>query len=173
MGQAKKAAINYYKDGPKGWAARGKTLHSVLEKTLLGEPITRYKEWEEWIDPLVECELFQGAKTLAVEYPICDPIRSVGGSFDFLIQTQKGEIVLGDLKTCSTKNAAKRRKPANEQLGAYLVMLNRHHPRVWIDKCCTVISGPKICLFKEEDPDKCAQLWRDTWEKYEITLEGW
>ena len=173
MNESKRAAINFYKDGPEGWAARGTALHKVLENKLLNKPITEDEKWQRWIDPLVNFEIFDGAEVLAVEYSICDPIRSIGGSFDFLIKTKFGETLLGDLKTSSSKKAAQRREPANAQLGAYTLMLNKHHPSLVIDNCCTVILGPDICRIEKEKPDNCVEMWQDTWIKYQLTQEDW
>ena len=173
MSQAKKAAINHYKDGPKGWAARGAALHSVLETKLKGENVKEDELWQKWIDPLLDCELFEDATTLATEYSLCDKKKSIGGSFDFLIQRSTGEIVLGDLKTSSSKRAAQQRDSASEQLGAYELMLEQHHPGLLIDTCCTVILGPGICRVEREKPDKCVEQWREKWSKFEITQEDW
>ena len=42
-------------------------------------------KYEKWIKPLQESDLFQDAEILASEYALCDKERSVGGSFDFLL----------------------------------------------------------------------------------------
>ena len=173
MPEAKKAAINFYKDGEKGWAARGTALHSVLENLLKGKEVEDNDLWQEWIDPLLECELFKGCKPLAVEYSVCDARKSLGGQFDFLIETKEGEIVLGDLKTSSTKRAGKQREPASEQLGAYKLMVEKHHPTQRIDKCCTVVLAPSYCRVEKENPEKCVEEWRDKWERFQITQEDW
>ena len=43
-------------------------------------------------------------------------------------------IVLGDLKTTSSVKATKARKPATEQLGAYLYLLSKSYPKICVDK---------------------------------------
>ena len=173
MSAAKQAAINYYKDGPDGWAARGKALHKVLEDKLKKGKTTEDEKWQKWIDALNDCDLFEEAEILAVEYLLCDPRKSVGGSFDFLIKTKYGETILGDLKTSSTEKAAKRRDAANAQLGAYTLMLNKHHPNLMIDKCCTLILGPDYCRVERTKPDNCVEEWQDVWGKFELTFEDW
>lgn len=173
MSQEKKAAINFYKDGPTGWAARGTALHSVLENLLIGKEIENDDLWQEWIEPLKRCELFEGSETLAAEYSVCDPVKSIGGQFDFLIKTKAGEIVLGDLKTSSTKRAAKKREPANEQLGAYKLMLEKHHPNLQVDKCCTLVLGPDYVEAKRESPETCVNAWKEVLEKFQLTQEDW
>ena len=173
MSQAKRAAINFYKEGPKGWAARGTALHLVLENLLTGNEIKEDEPWENWILPLQECELFEDSETIAVEYALCDPKKSLGGSFDFLIKTKQGENILGDLKTCSSKRAAQTREPANEQLGAYALMMEKHHPRIKIDKCCTLVLGPHIANVHTAKTDKCVEAWRDKWDIFQLTQEEW
>ena len=173
MTQAKKAAINYYKDGPRGWAARGTALHKVLENKLLNRRFKEDELWQEWVEPLTGCELFEKAETLAVEYSVCEEKFSLGGSFDFLIKTKEGETILGDLKTSSSKRAAKQRGTADEQLGAYFSMFSKHHPSLKIDKCCTVILGPGVCRVEKEEPQKCLEEWKQKWEKFQSTQEDW
>ena len=167
MDPAKRAAIEHYKSGEKGWAARGTALHKVMEQLLKGIDFEHADIWDDWVGDLVNCDLFQTSEALAVEYPLCDEKKDLGGSFDFLLKDEEGKLVLGDLKSCSSKSAAKRREPATAQLGAYLDMLLVHHPTLEIDKCVTVVSGPGICKTIEDDPDECLNEWYEKWGLFE------
>ena len=167
------ANIMRYKDGPDGWAARGEQVHGALESYLRGEQVEFAERWSDWVDPLIECELFKDAQVIATEYRLCDARKSIGGSFDFLLKTSTGEIVLGDLKTVGSKSRARSREPATEQLGAYLAMLIDHHPYLHVDKCVTVVSGPKECRVIRQNPDECVEPWLDSWDRYQFELEDW
>jgi len=167
------ANIMRYKDGPDGWAARGEQVHGALESYLRGEQVEFAERWSDWVDPLIECELFKDAQVIATEYRLCDARKSIGGSFDFLLKTSTGEIVLGDLKTVGSKSRARSREPATEQLGAYLAMLIDHHPALHVDKCVTVVSGPKECRVIRQNPDECVEPWLDSWDRYQFELEDW
>ena len=172
MTPEKLAAIMRWKDGPDGWHARGTAVHKALETHLAGEGIIFDNRWAPWIDPLLDCELFQGAEVIATEYRLCDESKSLGGSFDFLLNTSHG-IVLGDLKTVKTKAAGKRREPATKQLGAYAGMLNRHHPSLPIDHCVTVVAAPDECRVLKQDTDECLQEWLDAGDCFKMTLDDW
>jgi len=165
------ANIMRYKDGPKGWAARGQQIHNALEGYLKGEPIEFAEHWTDWVDPMLDCELFRDAKVIATEYRLCDAKKSMGGSFDFLLKTSTGEIVLGDLKTVGSKSKARTRGPATDQLGGYLAMLIDHHPAVHVNKCVTVVAGPNECRVIREDPDDCIEAWLDSWDRYKFEQE--
>jgi|TARA_R100000084_G_scaffold105597_1_gene63148 hypothetical protein len=167
------ANIMRYKDGPDGWAARGEQVHGALESYLKGEQLEFAERWADWVDPIIECELFKDAQVIATEYRLCDAKKSIGGSFDFLLKTSTGEIVLGDLKTVGSKSRARNREPATEQLGAYLAMLIDHHPALHVDKCVTVVSGPKECRVIRQNPDECVEPWLDSWDRYQFELEDW
>jgi len=173
MPPEKMAMIMKYKDGPDGWAARGNACHKALEKHLSGEGIIFDNKWAPWIDPLLDCSLFQGAEVIALEYRLCDARKSLGGSFDFLLKDKEGKVVLGDLKTVSKKPAVRRREPATKQLGAYLSMLNDHHPMLFVDECVTVVSGPEECKVLKQDSDECLLQWVDAWDCFSLTLEDW
>ena len=103
-----RAAIERTKDGPDGWAVRGKTIHRVLcDEFLLGHDPVYDEKWAPWIEPLLEQPLFKGGDTGA-EYAVCDKIKRVGGSFDFLLRTtdpNDKRVILGDLKTVSSKGS--------------------------------------------------------------------
>tara|TARA_R100001460_G_scaffold57903_2_gene97702 strand:- start:1002 stop:1640 length:639 start_codon:yes stop_codon:yes gene_type:complete len=162
--------IQQTKDGPEGWAERGKSIHEWLRGFLTGEPVETDERWKPWTDVLAKQEIFSDNEVLACEYLICDPERSVGGQLDFLVRTIDVEtgwhsVTLGDLKTVKTTSALSGRKPATAQLGAYLRMLNEHH-RLYINKCVTVISAPGRCKIIEKDPDECYLAWDEAWARY-------
>lgn len=167
-----RAGMERYKNGPKGWAARGAAIHKVLEHHLKGEPCVHDEMWEPWIQPLLDEALFNRIQLHACEYRLVDEARSMGGSFDFLVELDEpgssGLMVLGDLKTVSSAQALKRRKPATAQLGAYLGMLQQHHPDLRVDQCVTVVSGPEGCRVIREDPEDCRAAWEDIWARYEL-----
>lgn len=167
-----RAGMERYKNGPKGWAARGAAIHKVLEHHLKGEPCVHDEMWEPWIEPLLDEALFNRIQLHACEYRLVDEARSMGGSFDFLVELDEpgtsGLMVLGDLKTVSSAQALKRRKPATAQLGAYLGMLQQHHPDLRVDQCVTVVSGPEGCRVIREDPEDCREAWEDIWARYEL-----
>ncbi len=165
------ANIMRYKDGPNGWAARGEQIHNALEGHLKGESIEFADRWTDWVDPMLDCELFRDATTIATEYRLCDVKKSMGGSFDFLLKTSTGEIVLGDLKTVGSKSKARTRQPATDQLGGYLAMLIDHHPAVHVNKCVTVVAGPNECRVIRQEPDDCIEAWLDSWDRYKFEQE--
>ena len=165
------------KDGPDGWAARGTAIHKALEDHLLGiasggmTGVIYDNRWSEWVEPLLECWLFDGCEVLACEYSVCDPVKRVAGSFDFLLRTKQGSLVLGDLKTISSAAALRNRKPADAQLGAYAAMLSRWHPKLVVDRCVTVVAAPGETEVKPSDVDTCVAAWLDAWGRYEAEQE--
>ncbi len=69
MSPTQRAAIERTKDGPDGWAERGRTIHRVLcEEFLRGEGSIYDEKWAPWIEPLLDEPLFKGVQTLATEY---------------------------------------------------------------------------------------------------------
>jgi hypothetical protein len=110
-----RAGMERYKHGPDGWAARGTAIHKVLEHHLKGEPCVMDDKWSPWVDALLDESIFGRFRLLACEFLLVDERRSMGGSFDFLIELEelgvpegKGLILLGDLKTVSRgRNAAR------------------------------------------------------------------
>jgi len=148
------------------WEPRGNACHAFTEALLLNGSAEHSDDYLEWTRHIERCWLFQGCEILAVEYRLCDPLRLIGGSFDFLLRTHKGSVVLGDLKTVSSYNAADRRKPASAQLGAYTHFLAAHHPSITVDKCVTVVAGPGICRVISSEPQECVDQWNEAWNRY-------
>ena len=173
MSPRQREAIERTKDGPDGWAVRGETIHGWLEGLLKGVEPAIEDRWTPWLDPLRSDPLFADFELLATEYRLCDAKRSVGGSFDFLLRRRDSgpekdwPVVLGDLKTVSSRKAVSSRKPATAQLGAYLSMMQQHHPRLWISECVTVVAGPERCRVIQQTPDECAAAWEDAWGRFE------
>nr|BAR24760.1 DNA replication factor Dna2-like nuclease [uncultured Mediterranean phage uvMED]BAR24863.1 DNA replication factor Dna2-like nuclease [uncultured Mediterranean phage uvMED] len=168
MPAAQRAAIERTKEGPDGWEIRGRTLHRVLERHLLGEPDIVDDRWTPWIEPLLDQPLFKGVEVLAVEYPICDKIKRVGGSLDFLLR-RGDSVLLGDLKTVSSKKGVSSRKPATAQLAAYQSMLASLHPRLMITDLVTVVCGPERTRIISSDAETAWQQWEEAWGRFHAT----
>jgi len=149
------------------WAPRGTTIHAFCEAMLLGEELPE-TDYTAWTDELQECWLLRDSDALAVEYRLCDARKGVGGSFDFLLRTSNGKIVLGDLKTVGSNSGVSQRKPATAQLGGYLAMLIDHHPMVTVDWCYTVVVGPGCCRVIQSEPDECLGAWVDAWDAFKV-----
>ena len=147
------------------WAPRGTTIHSFCEAMLLGEELPE-TDYTAWTDELQECWLLRDSDALAVEYRLCDARKGVGGSFDFLLRTSNGKVVLGDLKTVGSSSGVSQRKPATAQLGGYLAMLIDHHPMVTVDWCYTLVVGPGRCRVIQSEPDECLGAWVDAWDVF-------
>ena len=162
------AHIEKTRHGPMGWEIRGNTVHACLEQHLLGQPTLDTGDFNDWVQPLLDCWLFKNCTPLAVEYRVCDPRKSLAGSMDFVIRTERNTLVLGDLKTVSSAPAAKSRKPADAQLGAYAAMLIDAHPHLSIDKCVTVVAGPGIVEVKPSNPSDCIAQWIDAWDHFQL-----
>ena len=152
-----------FKETEHIWAPRGNAVHAFCEAMLLGAELPA-TEYEEWTKALQNCWLLRDSEPLAVEYRLCDSRKGVGGSFDFLLRSPSGKVVLGDLKTVGNETAVDRRKPAKAQLGGYLAMLIDHHPLMTVDWCCTVVVGPNRCKILQDEPDECLMEWLDAWD---------
>jgi hypothetical protein len=114
---------------------------------------------------------FRGAETMATELGVVIPHHEVAGTFDGLIKTSDGAVVLLDFKTVQTDKAVDTRKPATAQLGGYLHGLNINRPMIDVDKCCTVVVGPGRSKVISEDPDLCFAAWEDKLSIHKIMTE--
>jgi len=169
VGHAMTASTRRYIDSTKHiWEPRGTQIHAALEATLLGHPVAPSEAYQSWIDNLLTHSLWRDAEVLAVEHRLHCRTKNLAGSFDFLIRTKSGKVCLGDLKTVETDVAAKSRKPATEQLGAYTAMFLDHY-QLPIDKCLTVVAGPGATRLIAQDPDECLGAWVDCWDAYQLT----
>ena len=164
--------INATKDGPDGWAARGNAVHEALEKHVLGKGVVYDTRWGDWVNPLCDHWLFQGHKVLATEHALVSPKWRVAGSFDGLIETAKGSLVLYDLKTVSSAKAAKTREAARAQLGAYSLMLLDNYD-ISVNRCVTVVSGPGVVEVKTDVPDECHIAWLDALDNWKLLQPEW
>ena len=166
--------IERTREGPDGWEVRGTSIHAILEQHLLGlandglTGVMFEERWTKWAEPLLDHWLFRDCTVIAVEYRLCDPIKRVGGSFDFLVRTAQGNTVLGDLKTVSSAAALKSRKPAGAQLGAYCSMLCHWWPTLTIHKCVTLVSAPGECEVKTQAAADCMAEWQEAWERHQM-----
>ena len=165
-----KQRIAETKDGPDGWEIRGNTLHGCLEQYLLGAAELDPGDFTEWWEPLKSCWLWEDAKILGVELRMTDKKR-MGGSCDFLVQMPDKSIVLGDLKTVSSVKACKARKPATEQLGAYLYLLSKSYPKVMVDKVVTVVAGPGVTRVIPGDPAEAWIAWEEAVSRYQAHMD--
>ena len=161
-----KAVIQETKEGEMGWCNRGNTLHGCLEQFLLGAAELDPGPFAEWWEPLKSCWLWEDVTVMGVELRMTDKKR-IGGSCDFLIKLPSGEICLGDLKSVSSLKAVDRRKPATEQLGAYLHLLSKSYPHVMVDKVATVIAGPGKTKVIPGDPAEAWIAWEDAMSRYQ------
>ena len=158
--------------GPNGWQARGQAIHQALEHHLRGEPQIHDERWNPWLDALLDDSLFKGVETLATEYRVVDRFNSVAGSFDFLLRYKDDPrfVILGDLKTVSSKKAVSSRKPGTAQLGAYTKMLEQWKPSLQVVECVTVVSGPgKTKVIRQSPQDDCIPAWEEAWGRFQAT----
>ena len=159
------------KDGPDGWESVGATSCTPCwSNHLLGAADLDPEEFAEWWEPLKSCWLFENCEVLGVELRLTDKKR-MGGSCDFLIKLPTGELVLGDLKSVASVKACKARKPATEQLGAYLHMLARCYPKICVDKVATVISAPGLCRVIPGDPAEAWIAWENAMSRYQAHMD--
>ena len=111
LSEAARKQIARTKEGPDGWELRGNTVHGILEQHLRGiasgglHGVIYDDRWGPWAEPLLDHWLFRDCQVLAVEYALCDPVKRVGGCVDFLVRTDQGQTILGDLKTVSSAAA--------------------------------------------------------------------
>ena len=150
------------------WKPRGNDVHAYCEAMLTGQELQK-ETYSEWTDALDDCWLLRDSEPLAVEYRLCDAKKGIGGSFDFLVRSPNGKVVLGDLKTVGSDSSVSSRKPATTQLGGYLAMLLDHHPRLSVDWCYTLVSGPGRCRIIQSEPDECLSAWVDAWDQFKLT----
>ena len=183
MSPPQRAAIERTKDGEDGWKIRGETLHKILSEFLNGEGSIYDDKWTAWVEPLLADDLFKDVTTIATEMPICDRVKRVAGAFDFLIETlasntetgatSEKRLILGDLKTVSSRKGVSSRKPAKAQLGAYASFLAGSPYRTEVTDVVTVICGPERtrCVFT--DVDTAIAEWEEQWGRFQATQPSW
>jgi len=183
MSPAQRAAIERTKDGEDGWQIRGNTIHRGLDQFLNGEGSIYDDKWTAWVEPLLADDLFKDVTTIATEMPICDRIKRVSGSFDFLIETlasntetgatSEKRLILGDLKSVSSRKAVSSRKLPIPQLGAYASFLAGSPYRVAVTDVVSVICGPERtrCVFT--DVNTAIAEWEEQWGRFQATQPNW
>ena len=98
-----RAQFEKTKDGPDGWKARGDAIHKVFANHLAqGEGSIHDDKWTPWIDTLLAEPLLQDITPLAVEQPLLNTIKRVGGTPDAIF-VKGDDIYIADLKTVSKK----------------------------------------------------------------------
>jgi len=141
------------------WEPRGTAVHFALEQFLSGIPMEDLLggPYDKWIEPLLTHPFWESFEPIAIEYRVCDLRRSIGGSLDFLgFDHLTNRIVLGDLKTTSSKRAP---YSTDAQMGSYLASLIDHR-KVLIDEAVTVWSSPgDTTIGDSQSPDQCLNAW--------------
>lgn len=163
-----RALFEATKEGPDGWLARGLLVHEHLDHWLRTGEQKANDKWAAWLGPLYDCDLFKEAEILATEYVVCDKIKRVGGTFDFLLR--KGDsVILGDLKTVSSRKGVSSRKPATAQLAAYQSMLASLNTGLMITDLVTVVCGPERTRIINSDAETAWQDWEDAWGRFQAS----
>jgi len=112
-----------------------------------GSPPTDIEPWAtEYVFPAVNNPIWNNFHALATEYRVCDLQRSIGGSFDALLQSKKtGRTLLIDFKSQRSLKA----KPydCSRQLGGYVHLLQQHH-RLLIDGLAVCWLRPGAMQFE-------------------------
>ena len=184
MSPSKREAIERTKGGPDGWEARGNACHKALDQYLgsmklqNGHGVIYDDRWADWIDPLLDHPIFKGVEVLATEYAVYDAKKNCAGSFDFLLRVsptsgEDNRVILGDLKSVSSKRALAARKPADAQLAAYQSMLASLHPSLLVTDLVTVVCGPGETRILNTDAESAWTHWEEAWGRYSVTLPSW
>ena len=66
------------------WQPRGVKVHECLAEKMLGSGEIEPGDYEAWVGPLLEHELFTHFEPMAVELMMSIPDKSVGGQLDLL-----------------------------------------------------------------------------------------
>ena len=66
------------------WQPRGETVHECLQEKMLGSGEIDPRDYEAWVTPLLDHELFTHFEPMAVELMMSIPDKSVGGQLDLL-----------------------------------------------------------------------------------------
>ena len=153
------------------WQPRGETAHYALQQRMLGNDKIEMGDYEDWIKPLMDLELWEDFEPWAVEYMLCDLEKSVGGQLDLLGYDNKSQkLMLIDLKTQSQKYA----KPysTDAQMGSYLEALAEHH-QIIPDVCKTIWARPNRCIVGEDQHTiDCAYAWSQAWKRFDSEQGG-
>ena len=146
------------------WAPRGTHVHSCLEQFLRGTPKEELlgHGYDEWLEPLLSYPLWETFEPIALEYPVCDLRRNIGGSLDVLGWDHLLDVmVLLDLKTLGRRSS---QYSTHAQLGGYLSMLIDHHKLV-VDECLTMWAAyGEAHLGDRQSPTECLEKWEDAYD---------
>jgi len=162
-----RAQFEKTKDGPDGWKARGDAIHKVFANHLRGEGSIHEDKWSPWIDTLLAEPLLQDITPLAVEQPLVNTIKRVGGTPDAIF-IKGDDIYIADLKTVSKKEGVSSRKEALPQLGAYLEFAASCYPGVYVTKLVTIIAGPGKCKLRFSELEQATDAWQDAWGRFSV-----
>ena len=122
-------------------AERGKFLHGIVEHWLkTGEKLDG-GEYSDYLPHVFDHPIWQTCNPVASELKLVDPERSIAGTTDFILVNDKGEYILGDLKTKSD-TSAKNMSAVAAQLGGYTDLLMNSHPDIVISKCLALFARP-------------------------------
>ena len=179
------------------WQPRGVKVHECLAEKMLGSGEIEPGDYEAWVGPLLEHELFTHFEPMAVELMMSIPDKSVGGQLDLLGYdicpiTQKKTLRLIDLKTKgNTRSGFYKREndkkgrlwvkeidrywqepySTDKQLGCYLEMLKLNYGLV-PDVCNTLWAYPGFSILGLNQPvERCEAAWQEAWTKFESKQE--
>ena len=173
------------------WQPRGEKVHECLQEKMLGSGDIDVGDYEAWVEPLLNHELFTHFEPMAVELMMSIPDKSVGGQLDLLgYDTETKQIRLLDLKTKgNTKSGFYKREregtikipeidkywkepySTDKQLGCYVEMLNVNYG-ITPDVCNTIWAYPEVCIIGANQPtERCLTAWQEAWEKFEAKQE--
>ena len=173
------------------WQPRGEKVHECLQEKMLGSGNIDVGDYEAWVEPLLNHELFTHFEPMAVELMMSIPDKSVGGQLDLLgYDTKAKKIRLIDLKTKgnSKYDIRKRGKDGmihlenidmywkepystDKQLGCYIEMLKLNYGLV-PDVCNTIWAYEGRCILNNEQPtERCEAAWQEAWTKFESKQE--
>ncbi len=164
-----RAKFEETKDGPNGWKVRGKAIHEVFANYVLGEAPVFDDKWAPWIDTLLAEPLLQDITPLAVEQPLLNAIKGVGGTPDAIF-AKGDDIWIADLKTVSEKTNVSAGKEALPQLGAYLEFASSCYPGTYVTKLVTITAGHGKCKIRFSDLEQATEAWLACWGRFEATL---
>ena len=151
-----KDAMEKHRHGPDGWELRGRVLHRVLQASLRTSLLCMKTAG---IRGLNRCWPILCSRALR-RWPrsICwlTAIGRLLAACDFVIRHKDDPtfVILGDLKTVSSKKAVSSRKfTAGPALAPMRACGCNCFPKVRITECVTVISGPEKCKVRRHSPE--------------------
>ena len=179
------------------WQPRGEKVHECLQEKMLGSGDIDVGDYEAWVTPLLDHELFTHFEPMAVELMMSIPDKSVGGQLDLFGYdidpiTSEKTLRLIDLKTKgNTRSGFYKREndklgrlwvkeidkywqepySTDKQLGCYLEMLKLNYGIV-PDVCNTLWAYPGFAILGANQPiERCKAAWQEAWTKFESKQE--